>query len=90
MPATRFDQLVSERVAVQADGVPPLPVGEEDDHVLTIQGQTRLDLLACGTSDPYRCMRTLPSTSSSAERVKLCQVELSAKLSGFYQDVALL
>ncbi|HET9928711.1 MAG TPA: hypothetical protein VFQ09_07850 [Rubrobacter sp.] len=30
-----------ERVAVQADGVPPLLIGEEDDHVRMVQGRTR-------------------------------------------------
>ena len=49
-----------ERVAMQADGVPPLLIGEEDDHVRTIQDRTRYGLLSSGISGRYGFMRILP------------------------------
>jgi hypothetical protein len=76
-----------ERVAVQADGFPPLLVGEAAVHIRTIQSRTRYRLLSVGISGLYKFRRILPCQRSCRKRGR---VEPSVGLSGSYQIVALL
>jgi hypothetical protein len=75
-----------EWLAVQADGIPPLLVGEED-HIRTIQSRTRYGLLSVGISGLYKFRRILPCQRPCRKRGR---VEPSVGLSGSYQNVALL